>query len=138
MKKKRLVKTENAPIPAGHYSQAVVYGDLVFVSGVLPIKPVTNEVVLDDNYLAVKQVFENLSNILISAGSALSCLLKTTVYISNIDLWGEINKYYAEILGEIIPARTVIEVQRLHHGVIIEIEAVAHLLENPSINNIIG
>ncbi|MBX3044769.1 MAG: Rid family detoxifying hydrolase [Candidatus Kapabacteria bacterium] len=121
----RSIFTESAPKPAGHYSQAIVHNGLIYIAGILPVHPKDGSIVKKDIKKSVIQVFDNLKAVLGEAGSDFSKMLKITVYISNIDDWGEINKIYAEIMGDSKPARTVIEVARLHHDVILEIDGIA-------------
>ncbi|MFL6278226.1 MAG: RidA family protein [Blastocatellia bacterium] len=118
------VLTEGAPAPGGHYSQAVVYNGLVFVAGQLAIKP-NGERVLDSIEAQTEQAMANVAAILRAAGSDLSRLLKVTIYISDIDLWGAVNQVYARLMGEHRPARAVVPVKDLHYGFQIEIEAIA-------------
>jgi 2-iminobutanoate/2-iminopropanoate deaminase len=119
------VHTQDAPTPAGHYSQAVVYNGLVFVAGQLAIDPQTGEKRLSSVEEQTEQALRNVAAILKAAGSDLSRVLKMTVYISDIGLWGRVNEVYARVLGEHRPARAVIPTGELHHGFLIEIEAVA-------------
>lgn len=119
------VHTQDAPTPAGHYSQAVVYNGLVFVAGQLAIDPRTGEKRLGSIEEQTEQALKNVGAILKAAGSDLSRVLKMTVYISDIDLWGRVNEVYARVLGENRPARAVIPTKELHHGFLIEIDAVA-------------
>ena len=90
--------TEKAPSPAGHYSQAIVSGGLVFVSGQLPIHPQNGEIkpTIEGQ---VQQVMNNLENILATSGSSLDKVVKATLYISDISLWGKVNEIYAERFG---------------------------------------
>jgi len=119
------VHTEDAPAPAGHYSQAVVYNGLVFVSGQLAVDPRTGEKRLGSIEEQTEQVLRNVGAILKAAGSDLSRVLKMTVYISDIGLWGGVNETYARVMGEHRPARAVIPTKELHHGFLIEIDAIA-------------
>jgi 2-iminobutanoate/2-iminopropanoate deaminase len=119
------IHTQNAPTPAGHYSQAVVYNGLVFVAGQLAIDPQTGEKKLGSIEEQAEQVLKNVGEILKAAGSDLSRVLKMTVYISDISLWGAVNEVYARMMGEHRPARAVIPTRELHHGFLIEIDAVA-------------
>lgn len=119
------ISTPNAPQPAGHYSQAVVYNGLVFVAGQLSIDPQTGERKLGSIEEQTEQALSNVSEILKAAGSDLSRVLKMTVYVSDINLWGAVNSVYARVMGEHRPARAVIPTGDLHYGFLIEIEAVA-------------
>lgn len=119
------VHTQDAPTPGGHYSQAVAYGGLVFVAGQLAIDPQTGEKMLGSIEEQTEQALKNVSGILKAANSDLSRVLKMTVYISDIDLWGRVNEVYARVLGEHRPALAVIPTKELHYGFLIEIDAVA-------------
>ena len=125
----KTVHTDNAPTPAGHYSQAVVYGGLVYVAGQLAIDPRTGERKLGSIEEQTEQALSNVAEILKAAGSDLSRVLKMTVYVADISLWGAVNETYARLLGEHRPARAVIPTRDLHHGFLIEIDAVAALLD---------
>jgi 2-iminobutanoate/2-iminopropanoate deaminase len=119
------VHTQDAPTPGGHYSQAVVYNGLVFVAGQLAIDPRTGEKRLGSIEEQTEQALKNVGEILKAADSDLSRVLKMTVYISDIGLWGRVNEVYARVLGEHRPARAVIPTKELHYGFLIEIDAVA-------------
>ncbi len=119
------VTTPAAPTPAGHYSQAMVYGDLVYVSGQLPVIPGTGEKCTGSIEEQTEQALKNLSAILEAAGSGLDRVIKTTVYVSDVSLWGKVNAVYAEFFGEHRPARAVVPTRDLHFGFLVEIEAVA-------------
>lgn len=119
------IETPNAPLPAGHYSQATVWNDLIFVAGQLPIRPQTNEKLTGSVDEQTQQVLENVEAILVAAGSDLAHVLKTTVYISDISLWSQVNAVYTAFFGEHKPARAVVPTKELHYGFLVEIEAVA-------------
>lgn len=119
--------TSAAPVPAGHYSQAVRHNDLVFVSGQLPLDPVTNQVVEGGVEPQLRQVMANISAILEASGSGLDNILKATIYIPDSSYWPEINRVYAECMGEHKPARAVIPCGDLHYGVLLEMEVIASI-----------
>jgi len=121
------VLTPNAPAPGGHYSQAVVHNGLVYVSGQLPIDPKTGEKKLGSIEEQTEQTLNNVRAILQAAGGDLNRVLKMTIYISEISLWGKVNEVYARVMGDHRPARAVVPVKDLHHGFQIEIEAIAGL-----------
>lgn len=121
----RTIQTPDAPTPAGHYSQAVVYNGLVFVAGQLSIDPRTGEKKLGSIEEQTEQVLVNISGILKAADSDLKRVLKMTIYISDISLWGPVNAVYAKVMGEHKPARAVIPTKELHQGFLIEVDAVA-------------
>ncbi|MDX2003684.1 MAG: RidA family protein [Meiothermus sp.] len=120
-----LVRPEKVSPPRGHYSHAVKHGGLVYVSGQLPILPngdFGNELPFAQQ---AELVLANLEHILEAADSSLSRVLKVTVYITDIDLWGEFNQIYARHFGDHRPARAVVPVPVLHHGFKLELEAIA-------------
>ena len=123
----KVVITENAPKPAGHYSQAIVHNNIVYVSGQLPIDPKTGEKRIGSIEEQTEQALKNLSEILKAAGGNLNQVIKTTVYISDIELWDRVNAIYARFFGEHRPARAVVPTRNLHFGFQIEIEAIATL-----------
>jgi 2-iminobutanoate/2-iminopropanoate deaminase len=121
--------TQKAPAAAGHYSQAITYNGLVFVAGQLPIHPETREVAPGGLEAQVRQTLQNIQAILEAAGSGMDKILKTTIYIPDIDSWSEINRVYAEYLGEHKPARAVIPCGDLHYGALLEMEVIAAVME---------
>lgn len=120
-----MITTPNAPIPAGHYSQAVVHGGLVYVAGQLGIDPKRPGHTPDDIELQTEQTLRNVANILIAAGSDLKHVVSMTIYISDISDWARVNTIYARVFGEHKPARAVIPVKDLHYGFGIEIQCIA-------------
>ena len=123
------VQTSNAPQPAGHYSQAVVYNGLVFVAGQLSIDPKTGEKKLGSIEEQTEQALSNIAEILKAANSDLSRVLKMTVYVADIELWPAVNTVYARVMGNHRPARAVIPTGPLHHGFLIEIDAIAAIFD---------
>lgn len=121
----RTINTPNAPQPAGHYSQGVVHNGLVFVSGQLSIDPGTGEKKLGSIEEQTEQALKNVAAVVKAAGSDLSRVLKMTIYVADINLWSAVNSVYARFMGENRPARAVVPTGELHHGLLIEIEAVA-------------
>ena len=119
------ISTQNAPKPSGHYSQAIVHNNIVYVSGQLPIDPKTGEKRTGSIEEQTEQALKNLSEILKAAGCNINQVIKTTVYISDIGLWDRVNAVYSRFFGEHRPARTVVPTRNLHFGFQIEIEAIA-------------
>jgi 2-iminobutanoate/2-iminopropanoate deaminase len=119
------IETKNAPAAGGHYSQAVVHNGLVFVSGQLSIDPLTGEKKLGSIEEQTEQVLKNVAEILKAANSDFSRVLKMTVYVADIELWGRVNEVYARVLGENRPARAIVPTGKLHYGFLIEIDAIA-------------
>ena len=123
----RKILTPNAPQPAGHYSQAIVYDNLVYVSGQLPVDPKTGEKKIGVIEEQAELALSNLAAILEASGSSLDQVIKTTVYISDIELWGRVNQVYAEVFGDHKPARAVVPTRELHFGFQIEVDEVAYI-----------
>jgi 2-iminobutanoate/2-iminopropanoate deaminase len=124
-----MISTSDGPTPAGHYSQAVVHGDLVFVSGQLAVDAATGQKHAGTIEQQTKIALDNVAAILRAAGSDVDRVLKTTVYISDIELWGRVNEVYAEFFGSHRPARAVVPTRDLHHGLLVEIEAIGTVRE---------
>jgi 2-iminobutanoate/2-iminopropanoate deaminase len=129
MSEKAVVRTEAAPAPfqGAPYSQAIAAGGLVFVSGQLALRPDHAEIRGDTIQEQTEQVFANLRAILEAAGSGLDLLVKTTVFLRNLDDFQGMNDVYARHVGDRPPARATIEVGRLPSGALVEIDAVALL-----------
>jgi len=121
------ISTLDAPKPAGHYSQAIVHSNMVYVSGQLPIDPKTGRKKIDSIEQQTEQALKNLSEILKAANSDLSKVVKTTVYISDINLWDQVNIVYSKYFGDHRPARSVVPTRELHFGFQVEIEAIAYV-----------
>jgi 2-iminobutanoate/2-iminopropanoate deaminase len=125
----RTIETPHAPHPAGHYAQAVVHGGLVFVAGQLPHDVANPGRTPGDAEEQTQLALRNVEAILEAAGSGLDRLLSVTVYVADIGLWARVNAAYARVLGSHRPARAVVPVKELHHGYLVEIQAVAALRE---------
>lgn len=120
----RYVQTHQAPIPAGHYSQATIANGFIFIAGQLPIIPGSQQ--MPSGITAqIKQIFANVQAILREAKADWHHLVSVQIFISDSDHWGEINSIYKEYLGKHKPARTVIPCGPLRNGALIEINAVA-------------
>ena len=126
---KTVVRTEAAPAPfqGAPYSQAIRAGDFVFVSGQLALRPGDKE--LSDGTIEeqTEQIFANLRAILEAAGTGLDRLVKTTVFLQNLDDFQGMNAVYAKHVGDRPPARSTVEIARLPSGALVEIEAIAHV-----------
>ena len=129
MTDKTVVRTEAAPAPfqGAPYSQAIRLGDFVFVSGQLALKPGDKELSGRTIEEQTEQVFANLAAILAEAGTSLAKLVKTTVFLQNLDDFQGMNSVYAAHVGDRPPARSTVEVAKLPSGALVEIEAIAHL-----------
>ena len=120
-----LIGTTLAAAPAGHYSQAVLHQGLLHVSGQLPVRPDGSHSVDQPFEVQAAIALDNLLAILGAAGCNTDDLLKVTVYVAGIQHWPAFDRLYAGCLGEHRPARAVVPVPALHHGYLIEIEALA-------------
>ena len=127
MAEKEAVRTEEAPAPfqGSPYSQAIRAGGLVFVSGQLALTPGAHEIAVDGIAAQTEQVFANLRAILEEAGSGLERIVKTTVYLTNLDDFQGMNEVYRRHVGDVPPARATVEVAALPSGGLVEIEAIA-------------
>ena len=124
---KQVIRTEQAPAPfqGAPYNQAIVANGLVFVAGQLGVDPATGQVVEGGIGPQTERVFANLQAILEAAGSSLDSVVKTTVFLTNLDDFAGMNEVYARSIGGTPPARSTVEVGRLPAGAIVEIEAIA-------------
>ena len=122
----KTVSTDKAPAAIGSYSQAQIVGNLVFCSGQIPIIPASGELAQGLEAQA-HQVFQNISALLSAAGSDISKVVKTTVFIKNMDDFAAINAIYAQYFTAPFPARSCVEVARLPKDVLLECEAIAEL-----------
>ena len=121
---KEIVFTEKAPKPVGPYSQAIVSGDFVFVSGQIPINPETSKVVEGGIEVQTAQVLENIKNILESVNLSLTDIIKTSVFLNNLSDFQAFNRVYSKYFEKDPPARTTVQAN-LMVGVLIEIDAIA-------------
>lgn len=119
------ISTSAAPPPGGHYSQAVVHNGLVYVAGQLPIALGQTAHVVGSIEEQAQRIFVNLDAILLASGSRRERVIRVTVYIADIALWGAFNRVYAEYFGEHRPARTVVPCNKLHYGYDVELDAIA-------------
>ncbi len=122
---KSVISTNNAPAAIGPYSQAIKVGNLVFISGQIPIIPATGEILRGDIKLQTRQALENLKNILEAAGSSLDNVVKTTVFMKDLNDYTAINDVYKEFFTDKPPARAAVQAARLPRDVGVEIEAIA-------------
>jgi len=123
----QIIQTPHAPQPLGHYAQGIVHQGLVYVSGQLPLDPVTGQVVGQTIGEQVTQALANVAAILRAAGSGPEHVLQVTIYTSRIDLFAELNAAYARFFGEHRPARAAVPTGELPRGALVEIVAVAAL-----------
>lgn len=124
---KKIFTTTNAPGAIGPYSQAVQAGNVVFVSGQLPIDPATGNFAGDDIKSQTRQSLTNIKNILASEGIEMSQILRTGVFLKDMNMFGDMNAVYGEFFEGDYPARAAVEVARLPKDALVEIEAVAYV-----------
>jgi len=124
---KDVISTPHAPAAIGPYSQAVRSGNLLFLSGQIPLDPATGQIIAGDIAAQTERVLKNLAAILEAAGSDLNKVMKTTVYLKDLTEFGKMNEVYGKFFGEKPPARATVEVSRLPRDVAIEIDLVAEI-----------
>ena len=130
------VSTGRAPAPAGHYVQAKIAFQHIFISGQLPIRP-DGAPLYDDSFeTQVEQAIDNVLAILKASGGAPADLVRVTAYIVGVGNWPRFNQIYAQRLGDAKPARTVVPVPELHYGYLVEIDAIAFIGNNGRENSI--
>ena len=122
---KTIISTPKAPAAIGPYSQAVLVNGMLFTSGVMPIDPETNTLVEGDVTVQARQAIGNLKNLIEASGSSMDKVVKTTVFIKDMNDFGKINDIYKDFFTSDFPARSCVEVARLPKDVLIEIEAIA-------------
>lgn len=127
MNKPKIIETTLAPEAIGPYSQAVKSKDLLFCSGQIALDPQTGELVSGGIAAETRQVLKNLKAVIEAAGGSLSKVVKTTIYLKNIDDFAAVNEIYAEYLADDRPARATVAVAALPKGALIEIDAIARL-----------
>ncbi len=126
------ITTDKAPAAIGPYSQAVKIGNLLFISGQIPLDPASGQLIDGDIKDQTQRVMENLKGILTAVGGSMANLVKTTVFLKNMDDFIQMNEAYAEYFQDNPPARACVEVSRLPKDVDVEIEAIAHIEEEYS------
>lgn len=119
------VHSEAAPKAIGPYSQAVIAGDLVFISGQIPLDPATGHLIADDFPAEVERVLANVDAVLLAAGCDRSRVVKATVFVTDLSLFATLNDIYGRFFGDHRPARAVVQVSALPRGARVEMEAVA-------------
>lgn len=124
---KEIISTTKAPAAIGPYSQAVKLGNVIYTSGMIPLVPETMQVIEGGVQPQTRQVLENLKVLLESAGSSLENVIKTTVFIKDMNEFPRINEIYAEYFSSKQPARSCVEVARLPKDVLVEIEVIAYI-----------
>ena len=121
------VHTNNAPAAIGPYSQAMKVGNLLFTSGMIPIDPATNTLVEGGIEVQAERAFMNVKALLEASGTSMDKVVKTVVFIKNMDDFAKVNEIYAKYFTKDFPARSCVEVARLPKDVLIEMEAIAEI-----------
>lgn len=122
---KKIINTENAPAPIGPYNQAVQTGSLLFISGQIALKPGSGELAMADIIEETHQVMQNLKAILTEAGTSFDNVVKTTIFLSDMALFGQVNEIYGKYFNGDFPARETIAVKGLPKNVNVEISMIA-------------
>lgn len=120
----KVISTDKAPSAIGPYSQAIEINGMVYTSGVIPVDPATG-IIADGVEAQAEQAFKNLCNLVEASGSKVENIVKTTVFIKEMNDFGKINEIYKKYFKEPFPARSCVEVARLPKDVLLEVEAVA-------------
>jgi 2-iminobutanoate/2-iminopropanoate deaminase len=120
-----VVSTDKAPAAVGPYSQAIIAGDFVYTAGQLSFDPKTGDLLGEGIGAQTRQTMENLKNVLEAAGTSLDRVVKTTIYLTDIGNFAEMNAVYAEFFPSDPPARSTVEIGPLPKGALVEIDAVA-------------
>lgn len=123
----RAVQTDRAPAAIGPYSQAVVANGFLFTAGQIPLDPATGQVVIGDVTAQTERVLANLAAVLEAAGTSWGSVVKTTVFLNDMNDFPAVNQVYARMLGNARPARSTVQVAALPRGVLVEIDAIAAL-----------
>ncbi len=124
---KEIINTNNAPAAIGPYSQATKLGNLIYTSGMLPLVPASMQIVEGDVQAQTTQVLENLKALLEDAGSSLDKVIKTTVFIKDMNEFPRINEIYSKYFTSNQPSRSCVEVARLPKDALVEIELIAYI-----------
>lgn len=122
--KKEIISTKKAPSAIGPYSQGMIVGDYIFTSGQIPLNPENGQLVTEISKATV-QVMENLSAVLEAAGSSLEKVIKTTIFLQDLNDFEKVNEIYGDYFKDNLPARSCVQVAKLPKGATIEIEAIA-------------
>ncbi len=122
---KKIIRTDNAPAPIGPYNQAVQFGNMLFISGQIPLHPTTGDLILDDIQAATRLVMDNLKAILTEAGMDFSHAIKTTIFLTDMGQFAQVNEVYGSYFTDNPPARETVQVFGLPKGVHVEISMIA-------------
>ena len=123
-KDRKIISTESAPQAIGPYSQAVRVGNLLFTSGMIPISPKDGKLLTGNPEMEIRLALDNLKAVIEAGGMGLGNVVKTTVYVKDLEIFSLFNSIYAEYFGEVLPARDTVQVARLPRDASIEISAI--------------
>jgi 2-iminobutanoate/2-iminopropanoate deaminase len=126
---KKIINTKSAPQPIGPYSQAVQFEKLVFTSGQIAINPETNELITGSVEDQTKQVLENLKFVLDAANASMDSVIKTTIFLKDMNDFVKVNGVYDQFFKISVPARSTVEVSRLPKDVLVEIDCIATIVD---------
>lgn len=127
---RRIIQTDQAPAAIGPYSQAVQVGDVVFISGQIPLDPATMALVDADIDTQTRRVFDNLRNVCVAAGGELASICKLSIFMTDLDHFASVNSIMSEYFVEPYPARAAVGVRELPKGAMVEVEAILSLAED--------
>ena len=122
---KKVINTNNAPAPIGPYSQAIAAGNFVFVSGQIPMDPSTGDIVSQDVKAETKQVMENIEAVLSEAGLGFDHIVKTSIFLTDMQAFAQVNEVYGSYFTSEFPARETVQVSALPKNVNVEITVIA-------------
>jgi 2-iminobutanoate/2-iminopropanoate deaminase len=122
---KKVIHTNNAPAPIGPYSQAIAAGNFVFVSGQIPIDPATGELVSENVKAETRQVMENIKAVLLEAGLGFDHIVKTSIFLTDMQSFAQVNEVYGTYFTDQYPARETVQVAALPKNVNVEISVIA-------------
>lgn len=122
---KEVIRSDAAPLPIGPYSQAIRAGGLLFLAGQIPLDPATGQMAAGDIKTQTRRVLQNLAAVLEAAGSSMDRVVKTTVFLKDMNDFGAMNEEYTSFFKELPPARSTVQVARLPRDALVEIECIA-------------
>ena len=126
MSSKQAIQSDNAPAPIGPYSQAVKVGDTMYLSGQVPLDPVTGELIDGDIDAMARRIFDNLAAVMAAAGGSLADIVKLTIYLVDLNDFAKVKAVMAEYFQEPYPSRATVAIAGLPKGAPVEVEAIAH------------
>ena len=135
---KKIISTSDAPAAIGPYSQAIRSGDFIFCSGQIPLDPKSGQIVSDDVGAQTRRVLDNVSAVLKSEGISLSDVLKTTIFLTDLDNFQIVNEIYGSYFNHQPPARSTVQVSALPKGAKVEIEVIAHATTDHASDETVG